>query len=53
MASIGFRIKTKENKEASIYVYFRVPNSSVISSRTGFSVNPKKLNLLLTTSIIN
>lgn len=41
MASIGFRIKTKENKEASIYVYFRVPNSSVISSRTGFSVNPK------------
>jgi hypothetical protein len=42
MASIGFRIKSKENKQVSIYVYFRAANSSVVSARTGLSVNPSE-----------
>ena len=40
MASIGYRLKSKENKQVSIYIYFRAANSKVVSTRTGFSVNP-------------
>lgn len=41
MATINFRIKSKENKEVSVYVYFRPSGSSVISAKTGYTVNPK------------
>jgi hypothetical protein len=40
MASIGYRLKSKENKQVSIYIYFRPANSSVLSARTGLTVNP-------------
>jgi hypothetical protein len=40
MSSIGYRLKSKENKQVSIYVYLRPPNSKVISARTGLTVNP-------------
>lgn len=40
MATINFRIKSKENKEVSIYVYFRPSGSPVISTKTGYTVNP-------------
>jgi|TARA_B100000902_G_scaffold398083_1_gene463727 integrase len=40
MSSIGYRLKSKENKQVSIYVYLRPPNSKVISTRTGLTVNP-------------
>lgn len=41
MATINYRIKSKENKEVSIYVYFRPSGSTVISTKTGYTVNPK------------
>ena len=41
MATINYRIKSKENKEVSIYVYFRPSGSSVISAKTSYTVNPK------------
>ena len=41
MATINYRIKSKENKEVSIYVYFRPSGSPVISTKTGYTVNPK------------
>ena len=40
MASIGFRLKSKENKQVSIYIYFRPANSKVVSARTGQTINP-------------
>ena len=40
MSSIVYRLKSKENKNVSIYVYLRPPNSKVISARTGLTVNP-------------
>jgi len=40
MSSIGYRLKSKENKQVSIYIYLRPPNSKVISSRTGLTINP-------------
>jgi integrase len=41
VATINYRIKSKENKEVSIYVYFRPSGSPVISAKTGYTVNPK------------
>ncbi|MDA8611649.1 tyrosine-type recombinase/integrase [Flavobacteriaceae bacterium] len=41
MATINYRIKSKENKEVSIYVYFRPSGSPVISAKTSYTVNPK------------
>ena len=41
MASIGFRLKSKENRQVSIYIYFRPANSKVVSARTGLTINPK------------
>ena len=40
MASIGFRLKSKENRQVSIYIYFRPANSKVVSARTGQTINP-------------
>ena len=40
MASIGFRLKSKENRQVSIYIYFRPANSKVVSARTGQNINP-------------
>jgi integrase len=40
MSSIGYRLKSKENKQVSIYIYLRPPNSKVISTRTGLTINP-------------
>jgi len=40
MSSIGYRLKSKENKQVSIYLYLRPPNSKVISARTGLTINP-------------
>ena len=40
MASIGFRLKSKENRQVSIYIYFRPANSKVVSARTGLTINP-------------
>ena len=40
MASIGFRLKSKENKQVSIYIYFRPANSKTVSARTGLTINP-------------
>ena len=40
MASIGFRLKSKENNQVSIYIYFRPANSKVVSARTGQTINP-------------
>ncbi len=40
MASIGFRLKSKENRQLSIYIYFRPANSKVVSARTGQTINP-------------
>ena len=40
MASIGYRLKSKENRQVSIYIYFRPANSNVVSARTGLTVNP-------------
>ena len=40
MSSIGYKLNSKENKQVSIYVYLRPPNSKVISTRTGLTVNP-------------
>jgi len=40
MASIGFRLKSKENRQVSIYIYFRPSNSKVVSARTGQTINP-------------
>ncbi len=45
MATINYRIKSKENKEVSIYVYFRPSGSSVISTKTGYTVNPKNWSI--------
>lgn len=45
MATISFRLKSKENKEVSIYVYFRPSGSSVISCKTGYTVNPKNWSI--------
>lgn len=41
MATINYRIKSKENKEVSIYVYFRPSGSPVLSAKTSYTVNPK------------
>ena len=40
MSSIGYRLKSKENKQVSVYIYLRPPNSKVISARTGLTINP-------------
>ena len=40
MASIGFRLKSKESRQVSIYIYFRPVNSKVVSARTGLTINP-------------
>jgi len=40
MASIGFRLKSKENRQVSIYIYFRPANSKVVSARTGQTISP-------------
>ncbi len=40
MSSIGYRIKSKENKQVSVYIYLRPPKSKVISTRTGLTINP-------------
>ena len=39
MASIGFRLKSKENRQVSIYIYFRPANSKVVFARTGQTIN--------------
>ena len=40
MPSFSYRIKSKEDKQVSIYVSFRPQNSKSVFSRTGFTIYP-------------
>ena len=40
MPSFSYRIKSKEDKQVSIYVSFRPQNSKSVFSRTGFTIHP-------------
>ena len=40
MSSVGYRVKSEKNKQVSIYIYLRPPNSQTISCRTGLTINP-------------
>ena len=40
MPSFSYRLKSNVNKNVSIYISFRPPNSKPIFCRTGFNVNP-------------
>ncbi|MAC62692.1 MAG: hypothetical protein CMC03_02720 [Flavobacteriaceae bacterium] len=40
MSSFSYRIKSKEDKQVSIYVSFRPQNSKPVFSRTGFTIHP-------------
>ena len=42
MPSFSYRIKSKEDKQVSIYVSFRPQNSKSVFSRTGFTVHPSQ-----------
>jgi len=42
MPSFSFRIKSKEDKQVSIYVSFRPASSPPVFSRTGLSIHPDK-----------
>lgn len=41
MGKVGYRIKSKNSKAASIYIYFRPPNSNVLETRTGLTIASK------------
>ena len=40
MPSFSYRIKSKDDKQVSIYVSFRPQNSKSVFSRTGFTIHP-------------
>ena len=42
MPSFSYRIKSKEDKQVSIYFSFRPQNSQSVFSRTGFTVHPSQ-----------
>ena len=42
MPSFSYRIKSKEDKQVSIYVSFRPASSPPVFSRTGLSIHPDK-----------
>ena len=42
MPSFSYRIKSKDDKQVSIYISFRPQNSKSVFSRTGFTVHPSK-----------
>ena len=41
MGKVGYRIKSKNSKAASVYIYFRPPNSNVLETRTGLTIASK------------
>ena len=42
MPSFSYRIKSKDDKQVSIYISFRPQNSKSVFSRTGFTVHPSQ-----------
>ncbi|MBT4825608.1 MAG: tyrosine-type recombinase/integrase [Flavobacteriaceae bacterium] len=42
MPSFSYRIKSKDDKQVSIYISFRPQNSRSVFSRTGFTVHPSQ-----------
>src|SRR5210317_346017 len=42
MPSFSYRIKSKDDKQVSIYISFRPQNSESVFSRTGFTVHPSQ-----------
>jgi integrase len=41
MATVNFRLRSKANKNVTIYVYLSMGRGSIISTKSGFTVNPK------------
>lgn len=42
MPSFSYRIKSKDDKQVSIYISFRPQNSKSVFSRTGFTIHPSQ-----------
>ena len=42
MSSFSYRIKSKDDKQVSIYISFRPQNSKSVFSRTGFTIDPSQ-----------